>query len=345
MMPAVMARARRPATLRETGPQYRILFERNPYPMWVFDARTLRFLAVNDATVRQYGYSRRELLTMTVRDLRPAADRAEAERRAAAETESGSRRTRHRRKSGETFDADVQSAAVRFRRRAAQLVVAIDASRRLQAEREVRRHHAEQERRHLARELHDEIGQLLTGLKLTLQAVGRETDAGRDLPANPARGQVAWAESLVDELIRQIRELSLTLRPPALDDLGLLPALFTHLDQFTAHTAVRVEFSHGGIDCRFSADVETAAFRIVQEALTNVARHAGVSTAKLWVRRDADELCVIVEDAGRGIAPAESAPPTAGLDGMRERAALVGGRLIVDAPETGGTRVTAILPL
>jgi PAS domain S-box-containing protein len=315
-------------TLRETEPQYRVLFEQHPHPTWVLDTDTLRFLAVNDAALAEYGFSRREFLAMSIRDIRSAAL-------------DGSPLVPtlelHRRKSGEVFEVEAHRNTVRFRGRPAQLVTAIDISRRLQAERELKRLHAEQERRRLARELHDEFGQTLTGLKLTLQAIAKDEGNQRE--------RLQWAESLVDTLMKQTRELSTSLRPPVLDDLGLLPALLTHLDRFGAQTAVRVQFTHAGIDRRFAPQLETAVFRIVQEALTNVARHAGVSTARLWVRRDAAELCVIVEDEGRGIAATGVMRATAGLDGMRERAALVGGRLIVDAPEAGGTRVTAILPL
>jgi PAS domain S-box-containing protein len=313
--------------LRETEPQYRVLFDHHPHPMWVCDTDTLRFLAVNDAAVDQYGFSRREFLAMSIRDIRAAADSAPVP--AAIEL--------HRRRSGETFEVEAHSNTVRFRGRRAALVTAIDISRRLHAERELTRLHAEQERRHLARELHDEFGQTLTGLKLTLQAIARNEGNKQE--------RLQWAESVVDTLIQRTRELSVSLRPPVLDDLGLLPALLAHLDRFGAQTGVRVQFTHAGIGRRFAPQLETAVFRIVQEALTNVARHAGVSTARLWVRRDEAELCVIVEDEGRGIAATSPARATTGLDGMSERAALVGGRLIIDVPEAGGTRVTAILPL
>src|SRR5262249_28020255 len=115
-------------------------------------------------------------------------------------------------------------------------------------------HVQEVERRRLARELHDEVGQTLTGLKLTLQPIPK---------LNPADGRekLAWAESLVDTLMKQTRELSLDLRPAVLDDLGLLPALLWHVDRYTARTGVRVSFTHVGIDRRLGTEIETAAFR------------------------------------------------------------------------------------
>jgi PAS domain S-box-containing protein len=194
----------------------------------------------------------------------------------------------------------------------------------------------EEERRHLARELHDEIGQLLTGLKLTLE-----------ISARPRAGEpdgLGQARDLVDDLIARVRDLSLDLRPAMLDDLGLLPALLWHLDRYSKQTSIRVHFEHGGIDRRFSPEVETAAYRIVQEALTNVARHAEVPEVTAWVWCDGEALNVHVEDAGKGFDPAATRL-SGGLPGMRERAELLGGHLIIDSTSGAGTRVTAGIPL
>ena len=121
---------RRPAnTLRETEPPYRVLFEQHPHPMWVVDGDTLRFLAVNDAAVAQYGFSRREFLSMSIEDLRPSTD---------GPSPAGAIEL-HRRKSGEVFEVESHANTIVFRRRRAQLVTAIDVSRRLHAERELKR--------------------------------------------------------------------------------------------------------------------------------------------------------------------------------------------------------------
>lgn len=196
----------------------------------------------------------------------------------------------------------------------------------------------EAERRDLARELHDQVGQMLTGLKLTLEAISRGRVTGPEAAAS--------ALELVESLMSQIREISLDLRPSILDDLGLVPALLWHVDRYTAQTGVTVTFSHAGLDDRLPGDIETAAFRIVQEALTNVARHAAVKEAAVWVRQDRGELCVIVEDAGQGFdADALSGGRSSGMTGMRERAALLGGALSVHTSPGGGTQVTAVFPV
>jgi PAS domain S-box-containing protein len=188
----------------------------------------------------------------------------------------------------------------------------------------------EQERRHLARELHDEVGQLLTALHLALEA-----------GAAPA-----GARALVRELTGRVRALSLRLRPAMLDDLGLVPALLWLCDGFAGRTGVRVDFRHSGLGGRLDPAVETAAYRIAQEALTNVARHAGVQEARARAWRAGEHVYLEVEDRGAGFDPAAAGGggPSAGLSGMHERAALLGGQLAVESEPGRGTRVLAALP-
>jgi GAF domain-containing protein/anti-sigma regulatory factor (Ser/Thr protein kinase) len=197
----------------------------------------------------------------------------------------------------------------------------------------------EAERRHLARELHDEIGQLLTGLRLTL-----------DLPEPPSSAmgeRLEQARGLVEELLDRVRALSLDLRPSILDDLGLLPALLGHVERYTSQTKVRVRLEHHGLDQRFDPETETGVYRIVQEALTNVARHSGVDevTVRLWATHDV--LGVQVEDHGRGFDPDTvlGNGGSGGLDGLRERAALLSGHLTVETKPGGGVRLTAEVPI
>jgi PAS domain S-box-containing protein len=199
----------------------------------------------------------------------------------------------------------------------------------------------EAERRHLARELHDEIGQLLSGLKLVLET-------GTTVPSKKFAMSLDQARKLVNELMVRVRNLSLDLRPAMLDDLGLLPALLWNFERYTAQFKVHVVSNHSGLERRrFPPHVETGAYRIVQEALTNVARHAGVSsvTVRLWT--DQEALHVQVEDKGTGFDPKAvlGGGASSGLTGMRERALLLGGHLVIDSIPGSGTQLTAQLPL
>jgi len=198
----------------------------------------------------------------------------------------------------------------------------------------------EAERRRVGLELHDEIGQLLTGLKLTLEMAAC-------LPAEEMRASFSQAQALINELIVRVSDLSLDLRPSMLDDLGLLDALLWSFGRYTARTRVRVAFQHTGLEGRrFPPEIETAAYRIVQEALTNVARHAGVAEVAVRTWADQDVLGIQIEDRGRGFeTEAALAGGTTGLAGMYERAALLGGYLAVESAPGAGTRLTAELPL
>jgi PAS domain S-box-containing protein len=199
----------------------------------------------------------------------------------------------------------------------------------------------ELERRYLACELHDEIGQVLTALKLVLER-------GTRLPAGERRESLHEAHQMVKDLTRRVRDLSLRLRPTMLDDLGLLPALLWLFDRYTAQTAVTVRFEHRGLDCRLHPpEVETAAYRIVQEAINNVARHAQVREVIVRVWVDQDLLAIQVQDGGVGFSPeaTRAQGASSGLSGMQERAVLLDGHVTVASRPGQGTRVTAELPL
>ncbi|MDE3089953.1 MAG: PAS domain S-box protein, partial [Chloroflexota bacterium] len=198
----------------------------------------------------------------------------------------------------------------------------------------------ETERRLIARELHDEVGQVLTGLSILLETSSH-------LPADTLRSRLSNAQSLVEQLMGQVQGLSLDLRPTMLDDLGLLPALLWFTKRFADQTGVRVHLEHTGLDRRFAPEIETAAYRITQEALTNIARHAGVkeATARLWATLDT--LHVQIEDRGQGfdVQAALAAPTSSGLSGMRERAVALGGNLTIESTPGVGTYVTLQAPL
>lgn len=249
------------------------------------------------------------------------------------------------RRAHDELERRVQERTSELARANAQLIAEI--TERQRAEEELRRlsHRLvevqEHERRNIARELHDEIGQLLTGLKLVIEMAERD-------PGAPAGTVYAQAQALVNELLGRVRDLSLDLRPAMLDDLGLLHALLWHFERYTAQTQVRVVFSHTGIEeQRLSPELETAIYRIIQEALTNIARHAGVSEVRVGVWADAESLAVQIADQGAGFHPhaALAAGVSSGLTGMRERAQLLGGTLTIESQPGKGTSVAARLPL
>jgi PAS domain S-box-containing protein len=203
----------------------------------------------------------------------------------------------------------------------------------------------ESERRNISRELHDEIGQELTSLILLIEVI--KNSCQRTISSkHPAFQKLEMAQDLVNLLLKQIRELALDLRPGMLDDLGLLPSLCMHFERFTEQTGIQVIFKHSRVDMRFSGEIETTAFRIIQEALTNVARHAGVKQANVHLWIEEDSLMIQIQDDGAGFIREEIVNNTTslGLLGMQERAALCGGYLDVEAEPGLGTCLTLEIP-
>ena len=197
----------------------------------------------------------------------------------------------------------------------------------------------EDERRSIARELHDEIGQALTGLKMLF-------DTLPELPVQ-ASERLQMGRALVVDLIERTRRISLDLRPSMLDDLGLLPALLWHIKRCQEQSLLEIDFKHAGVNRRFSPAVETAAYRIIQEGCTNIIRHAGVNRARIRVWVEPDTLHIKVEDQGIGFDSRSRSHVGSGggLSGMRERAVLVGGSLTIRSYPSKGTTLIARLPL
>ena len=160
------------------------------------------------------------------------------------------------------------------------------------------------------------------------------------------RSNLEEIQNSVSDIIRQVREMSLNLRPSMLDDMGLVPTLLWHFDRYTSQTGIRVNFQRNEIPGRLPLEIETAAYRIIQEALTNVARHAQVSEVLVGLVVQEKTLWVEVLDKGKGFEiSAESERPSSGLSGMRERVGLLGGYLVLESFINQGTQIVAALPL
>ena len=235
-------------------------------------------------------------------------------------------------------DEDVRIAEA-FAERAA---VAIDLSERV-ARDALRRvvEGQELERKRLARELHDETGQSLTSMLLGLRAVEAAAgDASTEL-----REAITSLRELIVATLHDVRRLAVELRPKALDDFGLVAALQRLGETFTEQTHVEVQVQAALRDERLPPEVETALYRIVQEALTNVVKHAHASTVSVVLTQKNASIAAVIEDDGRGFDPDKARPDGLGLLGMRERLALLGGRVAVESSGGRGTTVAVEVPL
>jgi two-component system sensor histidine kinase UhpB len=345
--------------------RYRMLFESSPLPMWVFDAETLEFLAVNDAAVRLYGYSREEFLRMSAADMRHPQERDAFWGFLQREAGTVNRAVfRHVTKTGGQLHIDGVGHLVSWRGRPARLVVINDITERLRAQdtlerlnRELEQSHErlralsrrllevqEAERGRLARDLHDDIGQALTALKIQIESLAR--------PGGEAtlRLRLDACVETTQLTLERVRQLSLSLRPPQLDDLGLAAALRSHLDRQAGVAGLASHFEAAEAPAEVAPETETACFRVAQEAINNVVRHA--RARNLWLRLFAagGRLALSVRDDGAGfdlesVRRHAAAGASLGLVGMEERIALAGGSFELRSAPGQGTVLVATFPL
>jgi signal transduction histidine kinase len=218
--------------------------------------------------------------------------------------------------------------------------VAVDLSRRV-ARDALRRvvGGQELERRRLARELHDETGQALTSILLGLRAV-EESGSPEEM-----RASASELRELVVATLQDVRRLAVQLRPKALDDFGLAPALERLVQTFSEGAAIQVDLEARLGDDRLPAEVETTLYRIVQEALTNIVKHAEASKVSILLARRGGFAMAVVEDDGKGFEPDNARADGLGLLGMRERVELHDGRLTVESAPGSGTTLVVEVPL
>lgn len=244
---------------------------------------------------------------------------------------------------GAAIERELREAGVRRARRRDEQAL-LHARLRLQALSNRMLEMQEAERRHIARELHDEIGQSLTAIKLNLEALTRRIADER------VRGLAAEIAGVAGQVLDQVRRLSLDLRPPQLDDLGLLAALQWLVKRHTRDDGPAIELVAPDDLPRLGGQAETACFRVAQEALTNVLRHAGATSVRIELKNEDGQFCLDVHDDGRGfdLAAARARAlegASLGLVGMNERVALAGGEIRLASRSGTGTHVRACFPL
>ncbi len=219
----------------------------------------------------------------------------------------------------------------------------------------------EQERRYIARELHDELGQILTATKINIDLARRKLaqQSGFDAPQPQEsraqdeearlRRRLDEASDLTDKALTNIRAMTVELRPTLLDDMGILPTLRWYLGRFAERTGIQVQLDVQELPARLQLEIETTIYRVVQEALTNVTRHAHASQVHVRLACAGDEVIASIEDDGRGFdvvawSERRSEQQTLGLTGIQERAMLLNGHAVITSQPGQGTRIEMVLP-
>jgi PAS domain S-box-containing protein len=351
----VTERKRVEAALRESEEQHRTLLRTAMDGFWLVDTRG-RLLEVNETYCRMSGYSAQELLAMTISDLEAKEAAGDTTVHMQKIMEQGHDRfeSSHRRKDGSVFEVEV---GVQYRSiDGGRFVVFVqDITERKHAELELKRSQQElrslskaanealeAERRRTARELHDELGQSLTALKMDLESL--RSALPPDVPELGERTQAMHA--LLDGTIAATRRIAANLRPLMLDDLGLAAALDWLTQNFSRHTGIATDLVIDDAVAQVPEPIASALYRVTQESLTNVAKYAQASTAEIRLERDGDWVQLLVRDNGRGIGAADQGKRGAfGLLGIRERVTLLGGKVAIKGEAGKGSEVRARIPL
>jgi len=342
--------------LEESERRLAKIIEASPEAITIASVDDGTFISVNPAGERLSGYTREEMIGRSALAMEFYPDPEDRKRLIADlrrdETVYG-REMRLRRKGGEVRDVLISAALIDVSDRKLVLFQGIDITERKNAEKALREHQAllrelsahhdsvrEGERAHIAREIHDEMGQALTALRMDLSVLGLESKGAAPRTA----GQIQELKRRVDDLIQVVRDVATTLRPAALD-LGILSGVEWLVGEFQKRSGIRcrVRVESGEID--LAEDRSIVLFRILQESLTNISRHAEAGAVEISLRRDATHVRLDVKDDGRGFDPEAVGKKTFGLLGMRERVIMLHGDLSITSVPGKGTQVSVSIPI
>ncbi len=343
--------------LRKSEEKYRLLFNQNPTPMWMLSSHNNQFLDVNSAAIEFYGYSKEEFLKMKGHEItlqkatkneHPQLDQAGSEEDFAGVSD-------HSKKDGTSAKVNIIAHNIGYEGMDAMLVVANDVTEKMLAEEALNKSHEElrqlathlekvreTERTHIAREIHDELGQQLTGLKMDISWLNRKIK-NQDTEVH---SKIAETILLIDTTVKTVRRIATELRPSILDDLGLIAALEWQSEEFEKRFEIKCLFKCNVREAQVNADLATGIFRIYQECLTNVLRHSQAIMVSSFLQIEDRMLKFTITDNGKGFIATDIAnKKTLGLLGMKERTNLLGGTYEITSSPGEGTSVLIIVPL
>lgn len=339
--------------------QFGSLLQSSFNEIYIFDARSLCFLMTSEGAEKNLGYSSDELNQLTPIDIKPSFTRESFERMIAPlrkdDRESLHFETFHRRKDGTTYPVEVRLQFCSSMEADLDVFMAIvqDITERKQADMEINQSRKslrelvmqgevlrEEERKHIAREVHDELGQILTALRMKVSLL--RIEFGRHDTA--LLEKIEGVTELLDQSIQCARDVVANLRPVALE-MGVIPSIKWLHDEFIRHTGISCVLYAPEEEIHLEEVLTMAAFRVVQESLTNVAKHAEASKVEIIITQDADNFSVTVNDNGKGFDYlAISNRKSFGLLGMRERAIALGGVVNIYSAPQQGTQIFFVAP-
>jgi len=349
--------------VRESEEKFSKAFRSSPNGIAITELDTGRYIEVNDSFCQMYGYPKEEMLGRTSVELGVFSSPADRERvigPVRAEGHVKDQELRMRTRSGEAKTLLFSAERIELGGQQCIVLVLFDITARLQAEEGLEKTTRllraltsrlqflrEEERTHLAREIHDHLGQLLTALSLDLRLVERRAANVAEPELRAALvSKTTSARQLADETISAVQKIATELRPAILDRLGLEAAIESEADAFQSRTGVNCRCTLPATQVALTNGQATAIFRVFQEILTNVARHAHASNLTVRLQPQDHALLLEVEDDGVGLQPGDIANPTSlGLLGMKERVAILGGKITFGRKNERGTRVVVEIPV
>jgi PAS domain S-box-containing protein len=339
-------RAELALALQRSERRYHELFDANPHAVYVFDDETLKFLFVNPAAQRRYGYTREELIRMSIADIRSPEDlpllRSALEfiRRTGSHASRVPGDWRHRTSDGRFLEVEVTRSAIHYAGRPATLIYAIDVSDQRRLQRALLEL-SNGEQRRLGQELHDGLGQELTAL--AIHARGLAVDA--DQQGSALAPELARLAEVATQAIKSCRAIARGLSPLSETRGGLVEALRDLVDRAAASTRAKVRIITEELaPLAIAAEGRNHIYRIAQEALANAIAHAQAENIELALRIDGAAVHLAVRDDGRGLGAASLETDGIGLETMRYRAAIIHGTLVLRAREAGGTELCLDCP-
>ena len=353
----ITVRKKAEEALLQSEQKYRLLFYNNPLPMWMTTIPGLDIIDVNESAIKQYGYSKQEFLKLNARDMRPPED-VEHFINQVNKMKPGitnTRAWRHKKKDGTIIHVEIFSNEIFYEGRRVWLGLSHDVTEKYESKELLQKSYEdirqlvsslqsirEDERTNIAREIHDELGQQLTGLKMDLHWLGRKINS----TDTEITGKLKESMELINATISSVRKISTDLRPSILDDLGLLPALEWQGQEFEKRSGTKVIFINKVGDFAVQPQVATGIFRIYQELLTNIARHANAGRVRAVLHKDDSSLYFSINDNGVGFdLDTIKNKKTLGLLGIKERTLLLGGTYEFKSRPGQGSVTTISIPL
>ncbi len=335
--------------LKNSAIKYRLLFNENPMPMFMLDLPGENFIDVNNAAIKFYGYSKSEFLKMSMVDLKP---------KLMLETSIDINRNSywvHSLKSGHLVSLSIISHHIIYEDKPVKLILARDISETKMAEDKLKNSHEqlrqlamhmeklrEAERTHMAREIHDELGQQLTGLKMDISWLNKKIKTEDEAIQSKLKDTI----SLIDKTVITVRKIATDLRPSILDDLGLIAAMEWQSEEFQKRSEIKTNFTSNVSQLNIASELATGLFRIYQESLTNILRHAAAAEVNSDLQLNNNNIKLTITDNGKGfIMENIESKKTLGLLGMKERITLLGGNYEIKSTPGEGTSIIINLPL